>query len=132
MEVKAIGMPGQLGRPIPVAKGSDLTAPFPDPGEPFQDVYAHIYGQKTTVAAPVEGQSDRWVWHCQYPAGRRANESLRGARSAEPSRELLQGACEATTPMLAMLSPFLSEGTALMWRTTPMTGARGARIVLPK
>ncbi len=39
------------GRIIRVGKGIDVTAPFPDPGEPFQDVYAQIYGQKSTVPA---------------------------------------------------------------------------------
>ena len=39
------------GQTIRVGKGTDVTAPFPDPGEPFQDVYAQIYGQKSTVAA---------------------------------------------------------------------------------
>ncbi|MDE3137419.1 MAG: phosphoesterase [Acidobacteriota bacterium] len=29
---------------LPVAKGSDLTAPNPDPGEPYQDVYAQLFG----------------------------------------------------------------------------------------
>lgn len=39
------------GQTIPVGKGNDVTAPFPDPGEAFQDVYAQIYGQKTTLYA---------------------------------------------------------------------------------
>src|SRR6202022_1748254 len=37
------------GQIVRVGKGSDVTAPFPDPGEPFQDVYAQIYGQKQTL-----------------------------------------------------------------------------------
>ena len=47
---KTLNNPTPAGQAVPVGKGSDLTAPFPDPGEPFQDVYAQIYGQKTTVA----------------------------------------------------------------------------------
>jgi phospholipase C len=39
------------GQIIRVGKSTDVTGPFPDPGEPFQDVYAQIYGQKNTVAA---------------------------------------------------------------------------------
>jgi phospholipase C len=39
------------GQIVRVGKGSDVTAPFPDPGEPFQDVYAQIYGQKQTLYA---------------------------------------------------------------------------------
>jgi phospholipase C len=39
------------GSTVAVGKGQDVTAPYPDPGEPFQDVYAQIYGQKTTQYA---------------------------------------------------------------------------------
>lgn len=31
---------------LPVGKGNDLTAPHPDPGEPYQNVYAQIYLQQ--------------------------------------------------------------------------------------
>ena len=48
---KNLSNPTTDGRIIPVGKGTDVTAPFPDPGEPFQDVYAQIYGQKTTFNA---------------------------------------------------------------------------------
>jgi phospholipase C len=48
---KTLSNPTPDGQTIRVGKSSDVTAPFPDPGEPFQDVYAQIYGQKTTVAA---------------------------------------------------------------------------------
>ncbi len=41
------------------------------------------------------------------------------------------GALAAGTPRSAMLSPFFREGTALTWRTTAETGARGAAITLP-
>jgi hypothetical protein len=42
------------------------------------------------------------------------------------------GAFEETTPMSAILSPFLSGGTASRWRMTPEFGARGSERVLPK
>jgi phospholipase C len=48
---KNLSNPRTDGKIVPVGKGSDVTAPFPDPGEPFQDVYAQIYGQKTTLYA---------------------------------------------------------------------------------
>jgi phospholipase C len=34
-----------------VGKGNYPASPFPDSGEVFQDVYAQIYGQKTTLYA---------------------------------------------------------------------------------
>ena len=48
---KNLSNPRADGTSVPVGKGTDPTAPFPDPGEPFQDVYAQIYGQKTTLSA---------------------------------------------------------------------------------
>jgi len=45
---KNLTNPTTDGRSIPVGKGTSLTAPFPDPGEPYQDVYAQIYGEKQT------------------------------------------------------------------------------------
>ena len=48
---KDLSNPTTDGQIIRIGKGTDVTAPFPDPGEPFQDVYAQIYGQKNTVAA---------------------------------------------------------------------------------
>jgi len=41
------------------------------------------------------------------------------------------GALLATTPMLATVSPFLIEGTAQTYRTTPLDGARASQTVLP-
>src|SRR5215467_8244636 len=43
-----------------------------------------------------------------------------------------RGALAAITAMSAMLSPFLSDGTALMCKMTPETGARASRVSLPK
>jgi phospholipase C len=48
---KNLSNPTSDGRTIPAGKGTDLTAPNPDPGEPYQDVYAQIYGQKQTLYA---------------------------------------------------------------------------------
>ena len=48
---KDLSNPTTGGQIIRVGMCNDVTAPFPDPGEPFQDVYAQIYGQKSTVAA---------------------------------------------------------------------------------
>lgn len=46
---KNLSNPNFQGVLVPVAKGTDLTAPVPDPGEPYQDVYAQIYGQKIVL-----------------------------------------------------------------------------------
>jgi phospholipase C len=46
---KTLSNPTLSGQPVPVGKSNDPTAPFPDPGETFEDVYAQIFGQKTTL-----------------------------------------------------------------------------------
>ncbi|HEY6337597.1 MAG TPA: alkaline phosphatase family protein [Candidatus Sulfotelmatobacter sp.] len=38
--------PSVAGPLVRVGKGTDPTAPDPDPGEPYEDVYAQVYGQK--------------------------------------------------------------------------------------
>ena len=48
---KNLSNPRTDGTTVAVRKGRDVTAPFPDPGEPFQDVYAQIFGQQATVCA---------------------------------------------------------------------------------
>jgi phospholipase C len=48
---KNLSNPRTDGTTVAVRKGRDVTAPFPDPGEPFQDVYAQMFGLKTTVCA---------------------------------------------------------------------------------
>jgi len=48
---KDLSNPTTAGHNVPVGKGTDVTAPFPDPGEPFQDVYAQMYGQERTLYA---------------------------------------------------------------------------------
>jgi phospholipase C len=48
---KNLSNPMLDGTQVPVGRGTDLAAPYPDPGEPFQDVYAQIYGQKETLYA---------------------------------------------------------------------------------
>lgn len=46
---KSLSNPKPDGTLVSVGKGQVLTDPTPDPGEPFEDVYCQIYGQK---AAP--------------------------------------------------------------------------------
>jgi phospholipase C len=35
--------------PVPVGKGYQFTAPNPDPGEPYEDVYAQVFGQERVL-----------------------------------------------------------------------------------
>ena len=76
---------------------------------------------------------------------RRGDESTscRGVHTSNVSTEenhrlllskirLDQGAWAATAAMSAMLSPFLRDGTALMCKMTPETGARASSMSLPK
>jgi phospholipase C len=46
---KNLSNPTVDGIAVPVGKGIDPTAPNPDPGEPFEDVYAQVYGQKAVL-----------------------------------------------------------------------------------
>ena len=48
---KNLNNPTTNGKKIPVGEGSDPTAPFPDPGEAFEDVYEQIYGTKFPAVA---------------------------------------------------------------------------------
>jgi phospholipase C len=47
---KALGNPGPNGHIFPVSKGYEPSDPQPDPGEPYQDVYAQLYGQQQVLA----------------------------------------------------------------------------------
>jgi phospholipase C len=42
---KSLSNPGPNGA-VPVGKGYQPTAPNPDPGEPYEDVYAQVFGQQ--------------------------------------------------------------------------------------
>ncbi len=46
---KNLWNPSVQGLQVPVGKGTDPTAPDPDPGEPYEDVYAQIFGQKDVL-----------------------------------------------------------------------------------
>ena len=47
---KNLSNPSVQGLQVPVGKGTDPTAPDPDPGEPYEDVYAQIFGQKDVLS----------------------------------------------------------------------------------
>jgi phospholipase C len=47
---KSLSNPGRDGSLVPVGKGTDPTAPHPDAGEPYQDVYSQVFGLNTIYA----------------------------------------------------------------------------------
>lgn len=44
--------PGTDGKPVYVAKGTDTTAPYPDPNEPYEFVYRQMYNESPTPPIP--------------------------------------------------------------------------------
>src|SRR5258708_4300638 len=46
---KNLSNPSVQGLLVPVGKGMDPTAPDPDAGEPYEDVYAQVYGQRNVL-----------------------------------------------------------------------------------
>jgi phospholipase C len=76
--------PSVAGPSVPVGKGTDPTAPSPDPGEPYQDVYAQVYGQKNvlplgqvpaepTTAPNMQGFLYNYTLQC---AGKKTNPNI--------------------------------------------------------
>jgi phospholipase C len=62
--------------PVPVGKGYQCTAPNPDPGEPYEDVYAQIYGQqevlplnKVPPKPPTPANMDGFVYNYTHYCG---------------------------------------------------------------
>lgn len=54
--------PGTDGKPVYVTKGTDTTAPYPDPNEPYEFVYRQMYNKpptppipNTTATPPMQG-----------------------------------------------------------------------------
>lgn len=87
---------------IPVEKGYDLTAPNPDPGEPYQDVYAQIYG-------PVETPPlDRVPPAPSVPATMKGfvyNYAKQPTQPADPAI-IMNGFTPASVPVLSSLAHF--------------------------
>lgn len=48
----AMSNPGTDGKPVYVAKGTDTTAPYPDPNEPYEFVYRQMYSEPPTPPIP--------------------------------------------------------------------------------
>ncbi len=73
---KPLTNPSVSGPPVPVNKGTEPTAPDPDPGEPYQDIYAQVFGQqnvlplnqvppKPTIPCNMEGFLYNYTLRCQ-------------------------------------------------------------------
>ena len=83
---KDLSNPTTAGHNVPVGKGTDVTAPFPDPGEPFQDVYAQIYGQKQTLyAKDVPSQPPRRLQYEGIRLQLRVEERGKSSATRRPS-----------------------------------------------
>jgi phospholipase C len=88
---------------VPVGKGTDPTMPDPDPGEPYQDVYAQVYGQqnvlplgqvppKPDTAANMEGFLYNYTLQCQAFA-------TKTGKNADPN-VIMNCFTSATVPVL--------------------------------
>lgn len=91
------------GRPLPFAKGNDPTAPFPDPGETFQDVYAQIFGQKTVLAANAVLSEP--LRQCSM-GGFVYNYALKNAESSPNAPAIMNGFTPSTVPVLSSLAHY--------------------------
>jgi phospholipase C len=93
--------PGSTRR-VPVAKGTNLTAPNPDPGEPYQDVYAQIYGPLKT---PPLGKVPPKPTKAAKMRGFVYNYAKQSPAPADPAI-IMNGFTPASVPVLASLAHF--------------------------
>jgi len=91
------------GQRIAYGKGSDPTAPFPDPGEVFQDVYAQIYGQKETVTANAVTSLPPRPCDMQ---GFVYNYALRNQGNPANLATIMKGFTPAVVPVLSSLAHY--------------------------
>jgi phospholipase C len=100
---KNLSNPTPDGQSLAYGKGSDPTAPFPDPGEVFQEVYAQIYGQKETVTAnAVTSLPPR-------PCNMRGfvyNYALRNQGNPANLATIMKGFTPAVVPVLSSLAHY--------------------------
>jgi phospholipase C len=91
------------GQPVAVGKGDDPTAPFPDPGETFQEVYAQIFGQKTVLASnAVVKEPPR---PCNM-GGFVYNYALKNANNPGNAATIMNGFTPATVPVVSSLAHY--------------------------
>jgi phospholipase C len=94
---------------VPVGKGTDPTAPDPDPGEPYEDVYAQVYGQQNVLcldkvppipptACNMQGFLYNYTLQCQ------AYEKKTG-KKADPN-VIMNCFTSATVPVLWSLASY--------------------------
>lgn len=100
---KDLSNPATGGQVVRVGKGTDVTAPFPDPGEPFQDVYAQIYGQKQTLYAkdvPIQPTDPCNMKGFVY------NYELKNAGNLPNAGTIMNCFTPATVPVLSSLAHY--------------------------
>jgi phospholipase C len=87
---------------VPVEKGYDLTAPNPDPGEPYQDVYAQLFGPLETPSlgkVPPKPAEQATMQGFVY------NYAKQSGKPAHPAI-IMNGFTPASVPVLASLAHF--------------------------
>jgi phospholipase C len=100
---KNLSNPSPDGQSIVVGKGHDPTAPFPDPGEVFQDVYAQIYGQKTTVSASAVAAEPPRACNMQ---GFVYNYALKNPANSGNAATIMNGFTPAIAPVISSLAHY--------------------------
>jgi phospholipase C len=97
---KNLSNPASNGGQIPVGKGADPTAPFPDPGEAFADVYEQIHG----LPLPASSSGTKLV----LPAACNMQGFLRNyERKSPPKPETIMNCfTPAVVPVLSSLAHY--------------------------
>jgi phospholipase C len=89
------------GKEIPMGKGSDPTAPFPDPGESFEDVYEQIYRDKFPALA--NGAKLVLPAACNMQ-GFVSNYETKNAANSPNAETIMNGFTPTVVPVLSSLA----------------------------
>jgi phospholipase C len=98
---KNLSNPTSMGKRIPVGKGSEPTAPFPDPGEAFEDVYEQIYGKK--IPAVTNGAKLILPSACNMQ-GFVSNYETKNSANSPNAETIMNGFTPAVVPVLSSLA----------------------------
>jgi phospholipase C len=93
--------PSVAGPLVPVGVGTDPTAPDPDPGEPYQDIYAQVFGQKDVL--PLNKVPPNPPSACNME-GFLYNYTLKCASTTTNPNIIMNGFKAATLPVLWSLA----------------------------
>jgi phospholipase C len=102
---KKLSNPIPDGPTIPVGKGTDVRAPFPDPGETFQDVTAQIYGPKMTAHANTVASEPMGDCNMQ---GFVYNYALHNQGNVANVPTIMNGFTPAVVPVISSLAHYYS------------------------